>query len=286
MNIMPREEFTFKFDGPAIENHEIEVSLLAESLIALRSLAERSCKIEYGTSDDLLLKVKGGFASGSFSVALILDWVNQNPAAATIGASSIMGIIAGLFKLFKWSRGKNIEWESGNDNTVRVTNNLGQINNFNANVVNLYLNARARNDAERLTRPLEQAGVDEISLSVDGEDGETVKIEKSEREFFGKKERGILREDEFALTLEIVIVNLRGEANGWRFFDGSSEFSATIEDESFLNEIKSGQRAFQIGDMLEVKMRMIQRRPAHRLKTDHSIIEVLSFIPASDVTGD
>lgn len=286
MNNIQREEFAFKFDGPAIKNHEIEVSLLAESLMALRSLAERSCKMKYGACEDLVLKVKGGFAPGSFSVSLILDWINQNPTAATIGAASIGGVITGLLRLFKWSNGKKIECETISDNTVRVINSLGQANNFNANVVNLYLSAGARSDAEKLTRPLEQAGVDEISLSVDGEDGETVKIEKNEREFFGKKERGVLREDEFTITLEIVIVNLRGEANGWRFFDGSTEFSAAIEDESFLNEIKSGQRAFQIGDMLEVKMRMVQSRPAHRLKTDRSVIEVLSFIPASDVAVD
>jgi hypothetical protein len=45
MEAAPREEFTFAFDGAAVERHEVEVSLLAESLLALRSLAERSCKM-------------------------------------------------------------------------------------------------------------------------------------------------------------------------------------------------------------------------------------------------
>jgi hypothetical protein len=145
-------------------------------------------------------------------------------------------------------------------------------------VVNLYLTSGARKDAEKLTRPLEQAVVETISFSADGD---SIKIEKDDREFFGQKEPGVIREDDFVITLEIVTANLRGEADGWRFFDGGSDFSASVWDESFLNKIKSGQQAFHTGDMLEVIMRTIQRRPVHRLKTDRIMIEVLSFIPAS-----
>jgi len=285
MSVIPREEFTFTFEGPAVERHELEVSLLAESLIALRSLAERSCKMLYGNSDDLVVKVKGGFRSGSFSVDLILDWIDKHPEAAAIGATSIFGAIGGLIKLYKWSKGKKIECEPQGDNNVKVTNNFGQINYYNLTVTDLYNTSGAKNDAEKLTRPLEQAGVDSIILSAEDEN-DNVKIDRSEREFFGRKEAGILREDECIITLEIVTANLRGGQQGWRFFDGDSEFTATIEDETFLESVSSGQQLFKTGDMIEVIMYMIQRRPARRLKIDRSIIKVLTFIPAAEIGLD
>ena len=180
-----REEFTFSFKGAALENHEIEVSLLADSLVAFRALAERSCRIQYGKDVDLFVKVKGGFKAASFDVQLLIDWATKNLEAAMGAAiSAIGGTIAGFIKLYKWAKGKRIE-SAPAENGTSVTNVDGQTLIFNNSAVTLYNVASARADADKLTRPLEQPGIE--SLNIEGATKqESASVLRSEQDFLDK----------------------------------------------------------------------------------------------------
>jgi hypothetical protein len=68
-----REEILLTFDGPAVRNHEMEVSVLANSLIAFKDLTNRINVAVNGKDMDLTVKVNGGFKEGSFLVSFLLD---------------------------------------------------------------------------------------------------------------------------------------------------------------------------------------------------------------------
>jgi len=283
MSELTREQISFSFDGPGVDSHEVEVSLLAESLLAFRSLSEKATKAQHGRGVDPIVKVKGGFRAGSFIVDIVIDvvdWATKNPdAATTIGGATVGGVVAGAIKIYKWAKGKPVEVTHSENGITHIKNRDGQISVFNNCSVAVYNTSSTKSDVEKLTRPLDRAGITSLSIQGEGEDS-TVSIDKDEREFFRQEEVGVIRDTEDILTLEIVNASLRGEPTGWRFYDGSVEFTAPLEDEEFLSTVKTGGRTFKSGDMVEVRMRAIQRRPAQRLITDRTVLQVLSFIPS------
>jgi hypothetical protein len=275
-----REETTLAFSGPAVETHEIEVSLLSEALVAYRSLAERACRQRYGKDVDLIVKVKA-FRGGSFNIDLILDWSKNNPEAAIalagLAGGTVVGIVKGFIRLCKWAKGKPVDVVEAKGEETTITNVQGTAATFNNCVITMYQSSATRNDAEKLTRPLEH-GITSITL---GEGNDAAIVKNADRSSFAQREQGVLREDEDIITLEIITPNLRGEPYGWRFYDGSVEYAADIEDADFLEKVKAKQIVFRSGDMLEARMKVIQRRPSQRLVTDRSLLEILSFIPSS-----
>lgn len=282
-----REKMTFSFNGQAVEAHEIEVSLLAESLVAFRAIAERASKIQYGKNADLLVKVKGGFQAGSFNIDLILDWVIKNPEGAAalgvVAGAGINKIITGFVSLYKWARGKDVVVDQKNGESVTLVNEEGQVNIFNNSIFNMYVNKSSRSEAEKLTRPLDVLGMEGITLSAMGDDdglSDIVTISREERRFFLHGERGNIRDDEDVFTLEIVYPSLDGKGANWKLFDGDAEYNVTIEDDAFLERVKKREILLGSGDMIEVRMRVVQKRPNKKLITERTVLEVLAFIPA------
>lgn len=72
-----------------------------------------------------------------------------------------------------------------------MTNEAGQVNYFNACVVNLYNQSRTQSLMSRVTQTLDQEGVESIAI-FDTSDGETREvITKRDREYF-RREEGIV----------------------------------------------------------------------------------------------
>ena len=288
MDNFTRETFTLTFDGPAVERHEIDASILAESLVSLRDLAEKASKLRYGKNADLLFKVRAGFKEGSFGVDLIFDWVVNNPkeaaAVATGGTLAVAGIVAGVIKLYKWTKGKppiptSQPVINGN---VYITNGEGASLTFSEDVVTLASSTVSKIAIERLTKPLESQGLDKILISdIPGEDASrgSVELTKEDRRYFAQNPEHLIRESEDPLTLEVMTPNLDGKPAGWRFYDGDIEYTATVEDDDFLQQVQDGKYAFRKGDMLEVIMKTTQSKPAVRLVTTRKITRVVQFVP-------
>lgn len=67
------ERFSVSFTGPAFDHHEIAAVALAQSLLALDSLA-RTCAHEvYGKDSEIEIKVQGAPHHGSFIIDLLIE---------------------------------------------------------------------------------------------------------------------------------------------------------------------------------------------------------------------
>lgn len=60
---------------------------------------------------------------------------------------------------------------------------------------------------------------------------------------------------------------LNGAPNGWRFREGGeegAEFSANVEDDSFLEKVKSREIQFEHGTSVPAVVRTVQRKTTER----------------------
>lgn len=279
------ETFSIQFTGEAFDNHEIPASALAQSLLALDGLAKRSAEVIYGKSSNPEIKVKAGFRQGSFIVDLVATCVNEPvTAVATVACAVTIGggvvaAIKGILKLGKFCLGKKVDIDTQPDEEgrVKVINQFGQVNFFDANVIYIYNQDRTRSQISRLTQTLDKEGADSIRISTGDEDQTAEVIGKQDREFFRYEEGIVLTDNETDLILEVIGPMVNGSPKGWRFSeegDGGIEFSANVEDASFLEKVKSREIKFEHGTSVRAVVRTVQRKTI-RTVTERTIVEVL-----------
>jgi len=68
------------------------------------------------------------------------------------------------------------------------------------------------------------------------------------------------------------------EGNKWRLSSGDQTFYASVDDPAFVERVNQGEQ-FAKGDVLKVRMRVVQSRGPSGLQTQRSIVEVLEHIP-------
>ena len=176
----------------------------------------------------------------------------------------VVPMIKGVLKLGKFCFGKKIEASTEPDEhgDVKVVNQIGQVNYFNAAVINIYNQDRTRSQISRLTQTLDQAGADSIRISTGDDDQTPEVINKQDREFFRYEEGMVLTDNESEVILEVVGPMLDGSSKGWRFSEGDDgvEFSASVEDDDFLGKVKSREIKFENGTAVRAIVRTVQRK--------------------------
>lgn len=288
-NVM-NETFSIQFSGPAFDQYDIPASALAQSLLSLDSLAKRIAEDIYGKESDTEIKVKAGFRQGSFIVDLIATCLTYPSEAVSVAANSmttIDGVVKGIksiINLGKFVSGKKVEVDPRNTtgNSVTITNNNGQVNNYNANVVVIYNQSRTRSLLSRLTQTLDQEGVESIRISENDSDETAETISKHDREYFRCEEGVVLTDNETEVILEVVGPMVNGSRKGWKFSEGDDgiEFTATVEDDIFLAKVKSREIKFENGTAIRAIVRTIQRKNI-RTVTDRIIVEIKEVFSAS-----
>ena len=272
------EEFSIEFAGPATEQHEISAVGLAQSLLALDTLARRSALAVYGSGSDIDVKVRAG-SRGSYIMDLIIQ-------SAPIEGTSITAVsmIKGLISLCRWARGKEIirENTSAQDGSIIVKNIHGDSNNINLAIFNLYGKSGTQAQLSRLTQMLDKDGFDHVAI-IDST-GEPEVVSRAERPYFRREEGIVLTDSETEVLLEVVVVPLNGSSRGWRFYEGEGgvEFTAEVTDEDFLASVKDGRYSFSNGTTILATLRTVQRRVARTI-TERSIIEVRAVYQAGEV---
>lgn len=283
------ETFSIQFSGKAFDNYDIPASALAQSLLALDGLVKKTAEAVYGKNVEAEVKVKAGFKQGSFIVDLIAAC--QDPVVATTVASSVAVIggsvvdtIKGVIRLGKFALGKkvsSIASEKG-DNKVKVVNELGDTNYFDHCVVNIYNQARIQSQLSRLTQTLDQEGAESIRIRKDENDQTEEVVTKEDRKYFRHEEGIVLTDNEADVILEVVGPMTNGAGKGWKFSEGEDgvEFTANVEDEEFLSNVKSRKIKFENGTAIRAVVRTVQRRNIRTI-TDRTIVEVKEIFPAS-----
>jgi hypothetical protein len=260
-----REEITISFYGPSLESHEMEVSVLASSLIAFRDLAEH-VNNSVNKNSGVAVKVNGGFREGSFIVSLFVDCV----AAVTPIISNILSVI----EIYKFLQGKEPKTIKETISGLEVVNHLGNNATFNNCVINVS-SQPIRRDMANLARPL-NARVKLIELRPGDSALPKAEITEEDKAYFILPGDDAVEAETKQYSLEILAANFDGKASGWRFHDieDDVDFSATVRDETFLQDVKNKKHKLQSGDVLGVTLTKLKRRVNQRLCVERYIDSV------------
>lgn len=281
------EQVLLKYDGPALDEHRMDVRDLAPALMGLSDAIQAAAKL-LDSSARVRLDVKATY-EGSFEIDMLLGvlqdaglffggatataWANGISIADAI-KRSVMGAIHIAARITKHG-GKPIDKGPIGDGTqIRIAYPDGMTFEADNMAWAVFSNGKVMTGLEKVVEPLREGLIDSLSLTVDGE---TETVSHEEREGFGSKYREeLLADSTTPMILELVDVNFRDAA--WRVSDGDATYSVEIEDPDFLDAVTAGRIRFGSGDSLRADVRTVQRRVNVNLRSERSVVKVHEVI--------
>lgn len=293
-------KFRIIYDGPALDNHEMEVRDLAPALLALSEVFEEANKTIYGKGTVVSVKVNASFKAGSFGVDLIassssiaqnlIGMFSGSTASAACNIISLVGfgfllggkVKNGLIQLITWMDGRKLKSiHPLPDGNVKVfIDDEEQV--FEEQVVELYKNYKLRQSLEDLiSKPLEKDGIDSFAVTID-EGKSFVSINRKQSVLFkvDRPDDKKISESISVKALQLIDISF-DEGHKWRFNDGSSTFHATVSDQDFIHAIDAQSVNFAKGDILMVELRITQHLQVGGIKTSYEVIKVKDIINPS-----
>jgi len=302
---MVREHFRVVFDGPAVEDGEMDVSQLASSLLALGKLIENAEALRTGETGRVRVRVKADVKRGSFDVGIALHWIDGLKDAAiawattpegagTLALLSLLGINIkdislaggrGVIQVVRWLRGRKIKSRIDlRDGNTKLILEDGEALEVNASVARMVEEPSIRQPLERFTEPLREDGVDRIRFE-DHAGHVAERIEASEADAFTASSGSEpSSSDTFRATYQIKRLFFE-RGRKWRLSNGAQTIQAEIEDEEFWSRVESSEVSFAKDDYLVCTVRMDQWFTATGLRTEYVIERVEEHIPAPKQTS-
>lgn len=277
------EQVLLKYDGPALEEHRMDVRDLAPALMGLADAMQAAGKLA-DPDVQVRLDIKAN-NEGSFEIEMLLNAV-QNAglffagAAATMVANGItiggaisravLGAIAIASRVAQHGGKPKKVADLPDGTTVRIEYPNGTT--FEAGNMDwvIFENGRAMAGIEKVVEPLKAGQIDSLTVRADGEEATVL---ESEREGFSSRFREeVLSDNDARMVLEVIEPNFR--EGTWRVSDGTTTYSVDIEDADFLARVESGEVRFGNGDSLIATVQVIQRRVNVNLRTDRIVTKV------------
>ncbi len=286
---MPKTNFTVKYDGDALANHEMDVAILAPALMGMQkvldALVTESTEGEYRAS----LKIKGNAKAGSIEIELVTQAISNMKLLKDIivdvfsyrdvvALATITTLLVPLLALIKkFGRRKPTKVEDMGDGNVKIYFD-SDITIVNNHVYHVYNNFEVREAAYKAVKPLEQEGID--SFVIYEKSKKLVEVNKEDVSRFvppSVADRMLVSEEITFLQIVTIKFNMN---NKWQFTQGDSVINANIIDDDFIAKVRNGV-PFQDGDILKVKLQKEQYQEKGKLKTNYKILEVLDHQKAA-----
>lgn len=288
-----RGNFVIKFDGPAVDDHRIDVRALAPALIGLAD-AVAAAHMSVGDATTLPPSLEiGPPDGGSFMAELSLAWdslvdlLTTDDAVATERAAALLLVFGGAVRWAVTRRrkgGRDRERvEDVGAGRVRVHYPDGTFIEAEASAGTVVENIDFNRAMLTATEPLRLEGVDSLEIQIDGE--EPVEVEGQDRPTFNVEPQPdlIVSENHRILTVDIIKPSFR-PGTKWRVTDGTTSFWVAIEDRSFQRQIEERRVRFAKGDRLTIEVHDVQVVDGDRLHTEHAVVRVLRHwtVPPAD----
>jgi len=270
-------KLSLKYSGPSVDAGLMDVYQASANMIAFSEFMVIAAKNTFGETVTVKSEV-AGFGKGSFLTDLVFNFVGQAaPIFAAFTAQELLNVINEAFELWKHLKGQPPkEVKTENHQTVKVTNNNGEIIQVQTQTLNLVFNEKAAEAVKAFIQtPLSNNGIDSLEI---GTDGKTIaQAKQSDGYCFG-----LVRPSE-SITDTVIQMTLIIEApvfkdgNKWRFSDAQSSFYADILDKEFLVKVDQGE-PFAKGDWLRVELRITQERAGGKITTERAVMKVHEHI--------
>ena len=230
------------YDGPALDNHEMDLEQLRSSLEALSKLITESNTILYGKKP-LRIKIRGGFQKGSLGFEVILEYWNatvdflNSPSVNALSnlkdiASLPIAAVFGLVTLIKRLRGRKLHLikdasgrivavvvdgkrfvERGKEGGVYLILD-GKEQLAPDGSLALYESRKVREALSTLVAPTKQEGIDSLTLKL--QDGDYSQVTKQEATQFDlpKDEEEVDGDIVFDATIKVIKAHFK-EGSVW-----------------------------------------------------------------------
>jgi len=290
---------TIAYDGPALQNGTMDVKELAPALLAFGNLLEEANKELNGPDSKMQVFVKSDFKAGSFHVDFeIVRTLGQQISFLLNKAGSIpieeilnyIGLVVGitgingvtLFGLFKAIKGRKIKKgiiiQDGNVQLEFEDKSEPVI--VNKNVYNLFINLNIQESIQHIVKPLEKEGIDRFFTEKNGKIQK--EITKDEVIYYHTPQisKENLQEEKLIentsrAAFKIVTASFE-EGYKWRLSNGQDKITATLKDQTFIDQIDSNEVSLSKEDILIVEMKTIQWQALDgTIKIENEIIKVL-----------
>ncbi|MGR9087302.1 MAG: hypothetical protein ACU841_09540 [Gammaproteobacteria bacterium] len=270
---MSHANFQIIYDGPALDNHEMDINDLAPALLAIGGLMEEVGHALYGDKFKIAVSVKGSFKTGCFGIEIVahakniildaIDLFNHGNTTAVLNAVGIIGLIkytgGTLIGFLRWAKNRKVTGTEVLDNGVTRVFIDNEHYDIEMIAIEMLKNYKIRKAFENLINaPLSRDGIDSFAI-VDPEHPEQpiLHIDRNEAVCFIAPPPADEEINDQVTTVSLQIVSPTfTEGNKWRFSDGVSNFNADILDEEFIRRVQSSEEAFSKNDILKVKMRV------------------------------
>jgi hypothetical protein len=287
---MAEAEFAVRYDGPALTDGRMPVRDLAPALLALGELFTEASLVAYPDREPVSLNIRAT-KEGSFLVDLAVHspdaWdrlIQLLSGQAVTALANLQTILFGaatgsLLWLIKEIRGRKIaSKEPLPSGLVRLTLVDGIVIEGMPEAVVLYERQSARESAREVVGPLHRPGLERLTFSR-SDNQVALTIGEGDLPAFEAPEvaEDILLDREDEAVLAVATVSF-AEGYKWRFSEGDNTFTAAIEDAAFRRRIDAGE-PFRKGDMLRVKLHVVQAQRGNKLQVERAVTEVLEHYP-------
>lgn len=250
-----------KFDG---QTHMIEANTFINSLIHFTTVVQEVNK-ELDPDKKVEVKIKAN-KEGSFIVDIVIQaqsaletvkglFSNDNVQYAA-GLVTVLGSVYGVAKFLGGKKPNDVI--TADENTLKIENNNGTVNNFDLRGANIYLGNRTIRDA--ISKEFSTLENDESVTGfelLDNNDEPLVVIPRTSFYEIADDDTNTIDKNERVLPMSGVMLNIVALdlelKKKWDFYYEGNKISARVKDDTFRELINKGER-FGKGDSLKVDM--------------------------------
>lgn len=264
-----------RYQGPAVDDGSMNVYDAAANMVAFSDYVVTAAHKLYG--DDVIVRAEvTAYKHASFGTDLLFEVMGIAPALVAMYPNllSVATTVKESIELFLFLKGeepKRIE-HNGDDRSISVTNNNGQITQVNIESLNLTLDYKAGKAIEKfIGEALKKPGVDRIEVS--NQEVEIARVGTDDAKFFhpiGAEDTLMEQVVRMGLTIESLSFK---DGNKWRMWNGSESLGYSMEDAGFLARVDAGE-SFRKGDVLICDVLVKQTRTGNVLKMHRAIVKV------------
>jgi hypothetical protein len=291
---MSHSNFSFVFEGDAVNQGEIDVANLAPALLGLSRAVKVTGQIILGPHANVTVKVRA-VRHGSFEVLLNavtngdvgLIWgmvksfygSDDGQTAKAVIETLVGGgtIVWSVIGFIRWLGGGKIDHREKVDEFNDRVISDGRYTDVPRPVLEATLDPEVRAALQQtIAIPLQHKGIRSVTIK-SNEHSEI--IDENESSFFTLEP--IINDDFVSIYQKIFSIQTVSfkTGNKWRLSDGRGTKSVTMLDEEFMSRVKNGAVSFSANDLLICDVRETVKKTRSDLKSNFEILKVIKHVP-------